>query len=187
MKINKIPGGNELLNPQDILQNKLKLTYGAKVADLGCGGIGYFSFQAAQIVGDTGLVYAVDILKMILKNIEHRAKMLGLNNIKTVLSNLEIFGATKINDNSIDFALLINVLFQNKQHEKILREAVRILKPKSKLLIIDWKNGVFPFGPPSNQKITIEKINDIALGAGLKKIKEFDAGKFHYGLIFEKI
>ncbi len=183
----KMPGGNELLNPQSILHDELQVTYGSQIGDLGCGGVGYFTFQSAQLVGDTGLVYAVDVQKMILKNIEHRAKMLGLQNIKVVWSNLESFGATKINDGSLDFVLLVNILFQNKHPEKVLREAVRMLRNQGKLLVIDWKQGRFPLGPSADRKIAPEKVSDLALGAGLKKRKEFEAGKFHYGIIFEKI
>ena len=187
MDVKKIPGGNELLNPQDILGNKLGMTYGARVADLGCGGSGFFTFQAAGLVGDRGLVYAVDILKMVLKNIEHRAKMFGMENIKTVWSNLENYGATKVNDNSLDFVLMVNVLFQNKHPEKVIREATRMLRSNGKALVIDWAEGRFPFGPNTDRRISRDRVNDVALGAGLKKIKDIEVGKFHYGIIFEKI
>lgn len=186
-KKDKIPGGNELLNAQDILENQLKLVYGARVADLGSGGAGYFTFQAAQIVGDTGLVYSVDVLKMVLKNIEHRAKMFGFHNIKTVWSNLEKYGAAQINDGSLDFAMLVNVLFQNEHPEKILREASRLLRSGGRLLAVDWKQGRFPFGPPAEKRVVREKTEEFAISAGLKKAKGFEAGKFHYGIVFEKI
>jgi len=183
----KIPGGNELLNPEYILKDKLKLFYGSRVADLGCGGSGYFSFQAAQMAGDSGLVYAVDVLKMVLKNIDHRAKMLGLKNIKTVWSNLETVGGAKINDATVDFVMLVSVLFQNEHPERVFREGARLLKSKGKLLVVDWKQGIFPFGPPAEKKIDPDKVYDFALGAGLKKKDQFDAGRFHYGIVFERI
>jgi ubiquinone/menaquinone biosynthesis C-methylase UbiE len=187
MPIKNIPGGNELLNARDILKNSLGLTFGARVADLGCGGNGFFTFQAADLVGEKGLVYAVDILKMVLKNIENRAKMWGVDNIKTVHSNLENFGATKINNDSLDFVLLVNILFQNKNPEKIIREATRMLRTAGKMLVIDWAEGRFPFGPKEETRITRERVSDLTLGAGLKKIKDIEVGRFHYGIIFEKI
>lgn len=183
----KFPGGRELLDAYDLLIRQLGICYGAKVADLGCGTTGYFAFQAAQEIGETGMVYAVDILKLVLKNIDNRAKMLGLNNIKTIWSNLEDYGATEVHDGSVDYALLINVLFQNKKPETILREAARMMKRGGRLLVVDWKQGRFPFGPSAEIKITEEKIRELSLGAGLKEIKEIPAGKFHYGIIFEKL
>ncbi len=187
MENKKFPGGRELLDAHDLLINQLGINYGAKVADLGCGTTGYFAFQAAQTVGDTGMVYVVDIQKVILKNIDNRAKMLGFNNIRTVWSNLEEYGATDINDATIDYACLINVLFQNKKPETILREAARMLRRGGKLLVIDWKQGRFPFGPVAEIKVTPERTRELAMGAGLKEMKEITAGKFHYGIIFEKI
>ena len=106
----KIPGGNELINAKEFL-TKVGIEEEMTVADLGCGARGYFSLQAARMVGSRGMVYAVDILPAALKGVEVNAKLLGINNIKTVWSDLEIYEATKIPAESLDFALLINILF----------------------------------------------------------------------------
>ncbi|MFC1622726.1 class I SAM-dependent methyltransferase, partial [Patescibacteria group bacterium] len=182
----KIPGGSELLNPQDLIANKLGVTYGAKVADLGCGGAGYFVMQCAQIVGDSGVVYAIDILKNVLSNVETRAKLLGFKNIKTIWSNLEKPGATKINNEEMDFVLLINILFQNNDHLNILKEATRITKHNGKLLIVDWKPGRFPIGPQPDNKLSIEQLSTLAQTLYLKIESQFNAGKFHYGAVLVK-
>jgi len=183
---NKIPGGNELLNPHEILVNQLQLAYGSQVADLGCGGAGYFVMQSSQITGPQGKVHAVDIQKSVLSDLESKARLLGLENIKTLWSNLEKFGATPINDNTVDYSLLINILFQNTNHLEILKEAVRLTKKGGKILIIDWQPGRFPIGPAPDKKISLEQINLLAQTLNLKKIKDFNAGQFHYGIIFQK-
>ncbi len=182
----KVPGGNELLNPWDLIKNKLGVTYGSKVADLGCGGAGYFVLQAAQIVGPEGIVYAVDILKSALSNVETRAKLLGLNNIKTIWSDLEKYGATKIHNDSVDFVILTNVLFQNKHHGNILKEAARLTKKDGKILVVDWQEGRFPIGPSPQIKVPVNQVIDLAEALNLKLEKQFEAGKFHYGLVFRK-
>ncbi len=186
-QVKKIKGGNEFLDAAFLLKNKLGVFYGAQAADLGCGASGYFVFKLAELVGKEGHVYAVDVLKLVLKNIEHRASMLGYNNISTLWSNLEAANATLINNNSLDFALLVNVLFQNTQHGKIIQEAARMLKRGGKLLIVDWEDGRFPFGPPPEIKVSPAKLTDLALGAGLKKQELFEAGRYHYGLLLVKI
>lgn len=184
---NKPRSRNDLLDARDILERQLGLFYGAQIGDLGCGGTGYFGFEMARIVGEKGIVYAVDVLKMILKNIDHKAKMYKLNNIRTIWSNLENYGATAINDRALDFTTLVTVLFQNKHPERIMREAVRMLKTGGKLLVIEWKAGRFPFGPPAEIKIAESLVGDLALGAGLKKVKDIEVDRFHYGVVFEKI
>lgn len=181
-----IPGGNELLNPVDLIKNKLGVFYGARVADLGCGGAGFFALQNAQVVGPDGIVYAVDVLKSALANVEARAKILGFRNIKTVWSNLEKYGATKINNESVDFTLLVNILFQNKNHLEILKEAARLTKKGGKILIVDWKEGRFPIGPAPEDKIKPVDLIAIAQNLGLSLEQQFDAGLFHYGIVLVK-
>jgi ubiquinone/menaquinone biosynthesis C-methylase UbiE len=181
----KIPGGNELLDAMQTLR-QAGLEEGMRVGDFGCGRQGYFTLQAAKMVGHNGLVYAVDVLKEVLENIEDLAKDEGIYNIKTIWSNLEIFGATKIETNSLDFGFIINVLFQVEKRLDLIKEVARMLKPNARLLIIDWQRSQAPFGPPLEMRVVLDEIKNNAPGAGLKLIKEFDAGKYHFGLIFKK-
>ena len=177
----------ELIGPQKILSEQLEIKYGDRVGDLGCGCLGFFTFQAAKMVGDGGTVYAVDIIKEHLKRINSLAKEQGLNNIVTLWSDLESFGTTKINNNTLDFCFLVNVLFQNKLPDKIIKEALRLLKTGGQLLIIDWREGRFSLGPKPQLKISKEKVLNLTTALGLKYLKEFNAGPYHYGLILEKI
>lgn len=182
----KIPGGNELLNPLFIL-NKVGLEEGMKVGDLGCGGRGFFTLQAARLVGDKGTVYGVDVLKSALQSLKSEAEANGIYNVKPVWSNLEIYGATKINDGFLDVALIINVLFQVKEKDIVLKEAWRMLKREGKLLVIDWKKTGAPFGPPVEMRVSKERVKKIAESLNLILLEEFEAGNYHYGLIFKKV
>ncbi len=176
----------ELLDAQDILKNHLGIEPGQHVADLGSGGVGMFSITAAHLVTNTGQVHSADILKSVLANIESRAKMEGLHNIKTHWTNLERFGALKINDQTLDAVMLINVLFQNKNHETMFREATRLLKTGGKLLVIDWSPGRFTIGPDPKDKVDPERVREVASIIGLTEISSFSAGKYHYGIIFKR-
>jgi len=178
-------GKSELLNAATILKDILGLSIGSVVADLGAGG-GMFTIQSARLVGDPGQVYSVDILKNTLSEIESKARMSGLYNIKTIWSNLEIVGATKIKETSLDFALLVNVLFQSSKHYEMMAEAARLLKQNGKLLIVDWDNTQPAFTPPSNMQVDPKKLNEYAQELGLALEKEFKAGQYHFGMIFIK-
>lgn len=183
--VKKIAGGNELLNPEKILK-EVGLGYGSKVGDLGCGRMGFFALQAGKLIGDNGQVYAVDIMKNVLASVGSRAKLEGLNNIKPIWSNLEILGATKIPEATLDFALLINILFQSKKQKEIMTEAVRLLKTGGKMVIIDWKTSNTLFGPESQARVPPDKVEEMAISLNLKKEKSFEAGPYHYGFIFIK-
>lgn len=185
-KENKFPGGNYLLDAYNILKNISQIKNGQIVGDLGAGGAAYFTLQSAKIVGDQGQVYSVDVLKNVLSSINSKAQMAGLYNVKTVWSNLEIYGATKIPEESLDHALLVNVLFQSKKYPEIIKEAVRLLKPGGQLTIIDWSDMNPNFAP--NQALQLDKneIINAAQNLSLSLQQEFQAGPYHFGLIFIK-
>lgn len=182
----KVPGGNELINAEQVLKSHVGITYGMKVGDFGCGGGGYFALEASRLVGEHGQVFAVDVLQSVLSNVASRAQSLGVENIVTVWSNLEVFGATKILDESLDAGVIINVLFQNKDPRAIIREATRMIRPGGTILVVDWKEGRFPLGPLPQDKVSPQKVRRVAEELGLLESEKFDAGPFHYGLVFEK-
>ena len=178
-------GKSELLNAKDILLDMLGMDIGNMVADLGAGG-GLFTLTAARIVGDQGQGYAVDIIKNSLSEIESKARMAGLYNIKTIWSNIEMVGATKIPDASLDYAMLVNVLFQSKKHFEMMSEATRLLKPNGKLLIVDWSNTNPGFAPNNDMKVDKDSLINNSAQINLLLDKEFKAGEYHFGLIFIK-
>lgn len=178
-------GKSELLDANQILGEMLNIKIGHRVADLGAGG-GMFSLQAARLVGDQGEVYAVDIMKNTLSDIESKARMANLYNVKAVWSNIEILGATKIPEASLDFVLLVNVLFQSKATDKMIAEGARLLKSGGKMLVVDWSNTKAGMGPHSDRQIDPNKIKAEAQAANLNLEQQFIAGQYHFGLIFIK-
>ncbi len=183
----RLTGGNVLIDPELIIK-KSGISEKMKVADLGCGALGHFVFPTAKVVGKKGKVYAVDILKTILENLQKRAKQEGLDNIiEIVWTDLEVFGATKIESGSLDVAMLINTLYQSHKRVEILRESIRMLKKDGKLLVVEWENIATPLGPPAEERVKPESLISAAPKLGLKLEEEFEAGQYHYGLIFTKL
>jgi ubiquinone/menaquinone biosynthesis C-methylase UbiE len=182
----KPTGGNALLDVNFIMQ-KARIKERMKVADLGCGATGHFAFPAAKIVGPHGLIYVVDILKPALESIARRARQENITNIITVWSDLEIYRATKINPDSVDVALLINALFHSSKRAEMLRESIRIIKKGGYLLVVEWEDTSLPFGPPPEKRVKVEQLKNVINRLGMKTEEEFDAGEFHYGVLFMKL
>jgi len=176
--------GNALIKVD--LVEKVGVESGMKVGDLGCGNLGFFSFPAAKAVSKDGIVYAVDILKPVLSAVESKARQDGYDNIQTVWSNLEMVGATKIQEGSLDIALLVNMLFQSKKDDLVIREASRLVKRGGKVVVVDWLKIAAPFGPAVEDRTNPDEIKKFSVDAGLKLLDEFDAGPYHYGIVFEK-
>jgi len=83
--------------------------------------------------------------------------------------------------------LLINILHQSKKYKEIIRESIRMIRPQGKLLIIEWKNIVLPFGPPLEVRIKKDILKNKVQELGLKLEKEFSVSEYHYSLFFTKI
>ena len=78
------PRRREVLPPDEILR-KLNINKGDIFADIGCG-IGYFSLPAAKLVGETGVVYALDIYSDMLKLLEEKVLLDQLANVSPIIS-----------------------------------------------------------------------------------------------------
>ncbi len=179
-----LQNGNELLKA-DVFKI-IGLEENMKVGDLGCGNLAYYAFGAAKLVGKNGLVYAVDILKNALNVVDNRIRQDGIENVKTVWSNLEQVGATNIPASSLDAVFIHNVLFQAGDHSGFLKETARLLKSGGKLMIIDWKKTGAPFGPPVGDRPDPENVKALASANGFKLTEEFEAGPYHWGMLFIK-
>jgi len=176
---------NSLLNI-DLILRELPPNSNLRVADLGCGNFGFFIFPLAHLVGTHGKVYAVDVIKSILDDISRRARLENLPQIETVWSNLEVYGATKIEAEQLDAALLVNTLYQAGNGLDMLKESIRMIKPGGKLIIVEWDDE-YPFGPSKDQHVDPAKLKTVIGKLNLKLESEFRPGKFHYGLVFKKL
>ena len=148
------------------------------VADLGAG-TGFYSLAAGVLV-PRGKVYAVELQKDFLDTINGKIKEAHLNNVKTILGNVEKLGGTKIGDDVVDAAIVSNILFQVEDKEKFIEEIKRILKPNGKVLLVDWSETSIM---QKNIIITKEKARAMFEKKGFAWVRDIDAGAHHYGII----
>lgn len=172
---------SEFLNPQQIL-NKLKLSRDMSAADFGSGS-GVWALILAKILED-GIVYAIDILEGPLSALRGRIQIEKINNIRIVRSNVENANGSTLPDSSIDLALMTNLLFQCESKKNVMGEGKRVLKKGGKILVVDWIKD----NPLTKEieYVSFDEIKKIGKGLNLKLEKEFEAGAYHQGLIFEK-
>jgi ubiquinone/menaquinone biosynthesis C-methylase UbiE len=105
---------------------------GFKVLDFGCGPGGYI-LGTAQLVTESGKVYALDMQPLAIKQVQHISRKKNLTNVETILSN----GPTGLPDETIDVALLYDVFHGLSQPYEVLREMHRVLKPTGILSMND--------------------------------------------------
>ena len=122
---------------RDLLQDprrsleKARLGQGMSVVDYGCGP-GSFTIPAAELVGQEGKVFAVDIHPLATTSVRRKASRKGLQNIETVL----VRGYdTGIEASSIDRVLLIDTIHLIDDPDALFREIRRMLKPDGLLFM----------------------------------------------------
>lgn len=152
---------------------------GDRVADFGCGA-GYFSIPAATIVGEGGEIYSFDVLPSAIEAVESHAKVQGVDNIIVKRVNLEKENSTKLANESVDWVIIKDVLFQNgKGRQGILKEAKRILKSGGSILVMEWNNNL-AIGPDSKSRITTKDMIDMIFAEDFVFKNQTDAGDYHY-------
>ena len=177
-------GTGGFINPQKVI-DQIGLKQGMKIADFGCGH-GYFTLPVAKIVGNKGRVYAIDVLLEALEAVRSCAQLEGAVNIETVRGNLELPGGSGLPDSSMDMVLLHNVLFQSQKKPAIIREAKRALKLGGAFVLVDWRPDSVFLGPQNGWRMSFDEARVLAQEQGFVFNKIFDAGEFHYGLMFIK-
>ena len=166
------------LEPEKILK-QLELRDNMIMADFGCGH-GYFSVPLAKAVPQ-GTVYALDVVEEALEVVQSQAKLEMISNIEIVHCNLEELGGSKLNDQSVDLVFLVNILFQSRKKQEILKEAKRVLKKGSQLVLIDWLAGS-SLSPKQGWFISKDKAIQMAEAEGFRLVRELEMDKQHYGL-----
>lgn len=167
------------LNPNEVLKN-LELKKNMIACDFGCGAGGWVLPLAKKL--EEGKIYAIDILAEPLSALQSKAKSEKLPNIEVIKADIE--KGTPLTSNSVDLVLMTNLLFQVDNKKQVLEEAKRILKPGGELLVVDWLEKA-PLGPKED-RVSAKEVKEIAKELDFKLEKEFEAGLYHWGLIFKK-
>ena len=109
-----------------IFLKKIGIRTGQCVLDFGTGA-GKYCIPAALIVGNDGVVYAIDKEKKTVEELKEKTITFGLHNIKTIRTS----GKMKFDfdDESIDVILLYDVLHYLKKAERknLYKEILRLL------------------------------------------------------------
>jgi len=165
-------------NPEQILA-EIGLKEGDTFVDVGCGE-GFFAIPVAKIVGGSGKVFCVDVHGESVEKVKQRVQAEGLNNTVAKVGRAEdaIFceGCADVVFFGIDLHDFDNA-------PKVLANARRMLKPKGKLVDLDWKRKLMGKGPPFHIRFSEEKAAGLIKEAGFEVQSVKDSGKYHYLIV----
>jgi ubiquinone/menaquinone biosynthesis C-methylase UbiE len=164
---------------------ELPILFGQKAVDFGCGA-GFFSFEFARRVGPDGQVISLDILTSALEAVASRAKTLGLQNLETRRANLEKERGSQLLAESMDWAIIKDMLFQNSNKKVILEEAFYVLKPSGHAFIMEWKPEASSVGPTEELRISPDSLQKLLEETGFTIVRQLPVGGFHYAFLVSK-
>jgi precorrin-6B methylase 2 len=119
----------------DLLMAALKLKKGDVVADIGAG-TGYISWRMAQLVGEKGIVYGVDIQQEMLDLLEKSMTERGLKNVKPVLGTIS---DPKLPPASVDLIIMVDVYHEFSEPSAMMAGMCAALKKGGRLVFVEYR------------------------------------------------
>ncbi len=130
------------LTPRELLREG-GLRPGMTVVDYGCGP-GLMTLPAAETVGPTSMVYALDIHEGMVSLVETRAREAGLTNVTALLNDGP---EAPLPDGVADLILCTLVFHYRESREErqaLALDLARLLKPGGTLMVVQWVDRAPP-------------------------------------------
>lgn len=144
------------------LMDAIGVKPGMVIGEAGAGE-GYFTFKLSHRVGETGRVYANDIVPRVLKVIEGRSQREGISNITTVLGEVEDPLFPK---GALDMVFMIAAFHDFERKVEWLKNVQPCLKPGGTLVIVEWDPE--KTGRSSGHLMTKDEILETVKKSGFK-------------------
>lgn len=171
------PSRNAWQKPQQVIA-ALHLKPNDVVVDLGAG-TGYFTVRLARALPH-GRVIAVDIEPHMLAWIRHRAARDRLGNISTVLGTAD---SPRVSG-PIDVMLVVNTFHHIDHRADYFRRVAPLLAPGGRVVIVDFRSGKLPVGPPDRFKVPPAEATQEMRAAGFSRCASFNGLPYQYMLSF---
>ncbi|HEX9724494.1 MAG TPA: methyltransferase domain-containing protein [Vicinamibacteria bacterium] len=176
------PSRDAWQKPDEVV-GAMALEKGDRVADVGAGS-GYFTRRFARAVGETGVVYAVDIEPNMLRHIAQRATEDEQSNIVPVLARPD---NPMLAPGSVDVIFICDTIHHIENRPSYYQVLKRDLAPGGRIVIVDFlKKEDVPVGPPMEMKIAKQDLIAELVAAGFRLKAERDFLPYQYFLILER-
>jgi ubiquinone/menaquinone biosynthesis C-methylase UbiE len=165
----------------DAVVSALGLSGIETVADVGAGS-GYFTFRFAKAL-PRGKVVATDVEPEMIRHIHHRAMTEGITNVQVVLGDPD---DPKVPADA-RLVFVCDVLHHVKNRPVWLSNLHREAGAGAKVVVVEFKEGDLPEGPPASMKLPHDEVVRLMSTAGFSLSAENTALlPYQFVLTFEK-
>lgn len=176
--------GSALLSARRIIE-AFDIPRGAHVADFATGRTGHFVFPLAEVVGDEGRVYAVDILPDVLAVLESMRAERAKHHVHVVWGDVERPSGVRIPEATLDFAFLVHAFTSLREWETAAAEVQRLMRPGGRVIVVDWHPNCAHTVARMTQRTAAPHELDLVFRAkGMRKHGEFAPSSWHWGRVY---
>lgn len=148
------------------IKTRLDLSPKAVIADIGCGP-GVFVWPFAAIV-PRGFVFAVDVEPAQLDTLRSGLLERGIENVVPVLASYE---SPHLPSGLVDVAFIADTYHHFEDRVAYFSNLRRSLTANGALVLLEFKDGEIPIGPPSGHKIPLAKRHAELKAAGFELVE----------------
>jgi ubiquinone/menaquinone biosynthesis C-methylase UbiE len=170
------------LEPQKVV-HALAIEEGMYVADLGCG-TGHLAQALAEQVGEEGIVFAVDRDDEQVSAVRGMTRGSGYRNVRCIRADIIVDNVPELEQNPCDVIFVSNLFYVITQRQQAISKIIRFIKPDGRVAVIEWDATPSLFGPPPSKRVARDSLINMFSDAGFVVGQDFDAGMYHYGVIF---
>jgi ubiquinone/menaquinone biosynthesis C-methylase UbiE len=160
-------------NP-DVIWKELGLREPRVLVDIGAG-TGFFAVPFSRKLRD-GTVYACDLQDEMLAWLREHVPA----DVRTSIKLLKMEETrVPLGDGIADLVYMNNLHHELEDRDAIMRECHRLLKAGGTVMVIDWKKGETPSGPPQEIRIAEQEIADDLSRAGFQDVTRHPVLPYH--------
>ena len=163
----------------DELIRSLEIPSDAVIADIGSA-TGYFPVRFARLAME-GKVYGVDIEKTLVNYLNSRAKKENLSNLVSILGEPDDPNIPE----RADLVFICDTYHHIRDRGDYFENLKQYIQPEGRLVVVDFKLGDLPVGPPDKHKLAPDVVREELASAGYRQVPHALELPYQYILVFD--